>query len=299
MHLKRLLLISSILAFAAFAIYGLNELVNSKIEPVQAAIPSAATPPVTSPTTLTVTNCAGAEIVSTDGQTVTSVEILPAPELPTRVPDAAGFLKTRDGSNLTLQSFLTIPMDAQGATASGGMVTLGVVPDGAVQAGTLIVSGSSVPVPAGDPCGAVQAGATIVSGSGTITAAGGQGDLPQPSTSALPAGAQSVTVIGQAQLDSTGALPELPANQSIQVLSGPAGQSTSQKVEVTDATKIYVDATQMGDLTAGGKQTIQQVLKAGSLDDITQQTMLSVWGHMDGDQLIADLIVCQSPLPMK
>ena len=82
------------------------------------------------------------------------------------------------------------------------------------------------------------------------------------------------------------------------MVEGMPANTTPQKVVVTDATKIYHDVTPMGDLTAGGTQKIQQVLEAGSLDNLTEQTSLTVWGHMEGDQLIADVILYQTPIFM-
>ena len=51
---------------------------------------------------------------------------------------------------------------------------------------------------------------------------------------------------------------------------------------------------------AAGIQSIQQVLEAGSLNGLTAaQSMVTVWGHQDGDQLVADVIVYQNPLLLK
>ena len=46
MHIKKLLIVSIILAASAFGLYGLNELINSKIDPVQASAPTP-NPPAT------------------------------------------------------------------------------------------------------------------------------------------------------------------------------------------------------------------------------------------------------------
>jgi hypothetical protein len=88
---------------------------------------------------------------------------------------------------------------------------------------------------------------------------------------------------------------------------GPAANSSGDgdgpKVEVvvTKETKIYRDATDMGEPSTSGNQTIivQQVVEPGTLDDLKSQTMLMVWGRKNGDRIIADVISYSNPVIFK
>ncbi len=64
------------------------------------------------------------------------------------------------------------------------------------------------------------------------------------------------------------------------------------EVVVTHQTKIYQDITEMmpPDATNGQTAEIQQVVKPGSLDDLGQNMMVSVWGEKQGDRYIAKVI---------
>ena len=68
------------------------------------------------------------------------------------------------------------------------------------------------------------------------------------------------------------------------------------EVVVTTQTIVYCDVTmkQFNGPPPEG-QKIQQVLEAGSLDDIGQASMITVWGKKTGDRLIADVLVYTSP----
>jgi len=92
--------------------------------------------------------------------------------------------------------------------------------------------------------------------------------------------------------------------ESVTVKPGPGGnQQTASthdgptvEVVVTPQTLIYNDVTfkQYSTLPPSG-QTIQQVLAAGSLDDIGQATLVTVWGKQTGDRVIADVLVYMPP----
>jgi hypothetical protein len=45
-----------------------------------------------------------------------------------------------------------------------------------------------------------------------------------------------------------------------------------------------------------GNTRIQQVVAPGSLDDLTTQTMITVWGRKVGDRVIADVIAFLNPV---
>jgi hypothetical protein len=294
MQIKKLIILTialcAVLAVAAFGSNGIKNLFTTIVKPAQAAGDPARQPGMVTvasgaivssavpPGMLTLTN-------DSDGlasQTLTAVEFVPAPELPARAPDAGGFFSGKEGNTLTLQSFMTFSTTTEGGTLTGGAV-MGIAPAGAVRAGTLVISSDST----------------------RAIAAGGQGEAAQavPAPELAPGDIQGKTIIlqGSGQI-SSGTIQLAPgeAGTSIVVDGGMPASTAPLKVVVTDDTKIYHDVTPMGDLmTAGGTQKIQQVLEAGSLDGVTEQTSVTVWGHMDGEQLVADVILYQNPILMK
>ena len=158
----------------------------------------------------------GGSLISLGGTTgggnavAMSVQIIPAPELPTTPQDVTGLLAERKDNSLFIQTF---SMD----TTGGGT-------------GVVVSSSSST------------------SGDGTTITSGSTNDGPKV------------------------------------------------EVVVTKDTKIYKDVTPMTLNPGDGPTTIQQVMAAGSLDDITSQTMITVWGRKVGDRVIADVIAFTNPM---
>ena len=68
------------------------------------------------------------------------------------------------------------------------------------------------------------------------------------------------------------------------------------EVVTTSQTKIYKDVT-MGQFDGPPPegQKIQQVLESGSLDDVGQASILTVWGKKTGDRFIAEILVYSPP----
>jgi len=68
------------------------------------------------------------------------------------------------------------------------------------------------------------------------------------------------------------------------------------EVVVTSQTKIYKDVTmkQFNDPPPEGEK-IQQALEEGSLDEVGQNSTITVWGGRTGDRIIANVFVYQSP----
>jgi hypothetical protein len=263
------IVLSIVLAIAAFGSDGLKNLFTTRINPAQAAGPS-----VDKPGGLVLVN----GTIDPNSQTVSAFEFVPAPELPTRAPDAAGVFSGREGNTLTVQSFIVTTDGTQGTIVSGSAITE-TEPDGLPQAATVIVSGSTASITTGN-----------------------QGGMLQPEAGSAPTELQGMIIIGQGELAPSGPIPAVPGDTSSTIMVGPGlpAQATTQKIVVTDATRLYHDVTPMSELPAAGTQSIHQVLEAGSLDGLTAaQSMVTVWGHMDGEQLIADLIVYQNPLPLK
>lgn len=69
------------------------------------------------------------------------------------------------------------------------------------------------------------------------------------------------------------------------------------EVVITSDTKIYRDATDFNiDGSTSETQSIQQVVEAGSLDDLKSGSMVMVWGRKSGDRIIADVISYSNPV---
>ncbi len=66
-----------------------------------------------------------------------------------------------------------------------------------------------------------------------------------------------------------------------------------KEVVVTHDTKVYQDITDMnpGNVENGGTMKVQQVVKPGSLDDLGQNSLVTVWGDKQGDRYIAKVLV--------
>jgi len=72
------------------------------------------------------------------------------------------------------------------------------------------------------------------------------------------------------------------------------------EIVVTSQTKIYKDVTMRqfeGPPPEG--QKIQQVLEEGSLDDVGQSSMITIWGKKTGDRFIAEILVYSPPAFIK
>ncbi|MGB5060680.1 MAG: hypothetical protein WBO48_18410 [Candidatus Promineifilaceae bacterium] len=65
-----------------------------------------------------------------------------------------------------------------------------------------------------------------------------------------------------------------------------------QNVLVTNKTRLYIDRTEY----AFGQTAVQQKLEeVESLDVLTENAMLEVWGERSGDQIVAEAILMQLP----
>ena len=67
-------------------------------------------------------------------------------------------------------------------------------------------------------------------------------------------------------------------------------------VVVTKDTQIYVDATELSFEAIQQGATIQQKVKPGSLDEISKNTSVMVWGQRRGDRLIATTVLYNNPM---
>jgi len=73
------------------------------------------------------------------------------------------------------------------------------------------------------------------------------------------------------------------------------------KVEVvtTGDTVIYLETTQPGGPPSSSNQVLQQTVAEGSLDDLTSQSFVTVWGRKSGDRIIAEVLFISNPIMFK
>jgi len=88
-------------------------------------------------------------------------------------------------------------------------------------------------------------------------------------------------------------------NAVVEAKPGEAPQADSSfsgpKVEVVISTDtiIYKDTTELDPENPGAE--VQQTVELGTIDEITEQSSISVWGRKVGDRVIADVIVFSTP----
>lgn len=71
------------------------------------------------------------------------------------------------------------------------------------------------------------------------------------------------------------------------------------EVVITNNTIIYRDATEFPPPFSGENVVVQQIVEEGTLDDLTSDSMVMVWGRKNGDRIIADMIVYSQPVVFK
>ena len=74
------------------------------------------------------------------------------------------------------------------------------------------------------------------------------------------------------------------------------------KVEVvtTSETVVYLETTQPpGPPSSGENLVLQQTVAEGSLDDLTSQSFVTVWGRKSSDRIIAEVVFISNPVMFK
>ena len=149
---------------------------------------------------------------------------------------------------------------------------------------------------------------------------GGNGGMVSISVEVTPAPELPTTqpdVIGSFvdRKDKTIVIQSVPMNAGqgggFVVVSGGEGEAVAgspldnggPKVEVVvnNETKIYIETTQPLSVppTSGETQVLQQTVDEGSLDDLTSQSFVSVWGRKSGDRIIAETLFISNPVMFK
>ena len=92
------------------------------------------------------------------------------------------------------------------------------------------------------------------------------------------------------------------ANGGGEFMAGSPKDNDGPKVEViiSNETTIYLETTQPPSApTAGETQVWQQTVAEGSLDDLTSQSFVTVWGRKTGDRVIAEILFISNPVMFK
>lgn len=82
--------------------------------------------------------------------------------------------------------------------------------------------------------------------------------------------------------------------------SGNAPDGPKVEVVISNETIIYLENTDFGEPDPNEtNKVIQQTVTEGSLDDLTPQSFVNVWGRKSGDRIIADVILISNPVMFK
>ena len=79
-------------------------------------------------------------------------------------------------------------------------------------------------------------------------------------------------------------------------VSGPKPDGPKKEIVITNETTIYLENTDFGEPKPGENTVIQQTVTEGSLDDLTSQSFVTVWGRKSGDRIIADVLFISNPV---
>jgi hypothetical protein len=84
-----------------------------------------------------------------------------------------------------------------------------------------------------------------------------------------------------------------------QSISGPKADGPKTEVVLTSETTIYLENTKFPEPKPSEDQVIQQTVTEGSLDDLTSQSFVTVWGRKSGDRIIAEVLFISNPVMFK
>ena len=84
-------------------------------------------------------------------------------------------------------------------------------------------------------------------------------------------------------------------------LSDPPKDGPQVEVVITSDTVIYLETTQPPSQrpASGENVVLQQTVSEGSLDDLTPQSFVTVWGRKSGDRIIAEVLFISNPVMFK
>jgi hypothetical protein len=87
--------------------------------------------------------------------------------------------------------------------------------------------------------------------------------------------------------------------QNGESISGPKADGPKKEVVITGETTIYLENTKFPEPKPNENQVIQQSVTEGSLDDLTSQSFVTVWGRKSGDRIIAEVLFISNPVIFK
>ena len=74
---------------------------------------------------------------------------------------------------------------------------------------------------------------------------------------------------------------------------------TQVEIVITGQTKIYKDVTEFPAPVNGEIHNVQQAVEEGTLEDLTTDTFITVWGRRSGDRVVADVLFYSNPQMLK
>jgi hypothetical protein len=78
-----------------------------------------------------------------------------------------------------------------------------------------------------------------------------------------------------------------------------ANRGPTVEVIVTVGTIVYRETTEFRNPVAGQEFSIQQTVEESTLDNLNEQTMITVWGRRNGDRVVAEVLLYMNPLLIK
>jgi hypothetical protein len=119
----------------------------------------------------------------------------------------------------------------------------------------------------------------------------------------LPNMKADITGLFVERKDNTIIVQAVSFGASIGGVSGdsPMEEDSGIRVEilVTGETLIYKDVTQIPPPVNGEIHNLQQAAEVGTLDDLNDQTFITVWGRRSGDRIVADVLFYSNPQMIK
>jgi len=82
-------------------------------------------------------------------------------------------------------------------------------------------------------------------------------------------------------------------------LSGPKPDGPKKEVVITNESTIYLENTDFGEPNPGENKVLQQTVKEGTLEDLSSQSFVTVWGRKSGDRIIAEILFISNPVIFK
>ena len=99
-----------------------------------------------------------------------------------------------------------------------------------------------------------------------------------------------------------GMVVQVGGGEGESVAGSPVGNDGPKvEVVVTKETTIYLETTQPSGPPSPGNNNmvLQQTVAEGSLDDLTSQSFVTVWGRKSGDRIIAEVLFISNPVMFK